>query len=199
MISVEERYNIDYDIVLNNWFYYELHRIQYKINLLSTNFVKLVFEVQYDLYADKIRIKILLKMLFSALNFILFKLSNSIYAKYNRITKQLYIFLIKTILYNTSRSLYTTQLQQFLAFANWNRLQSSIYYFENYTLSKYARWFVIVSSLLQYWLRQKYIQLYFIEDLQKVFVEELLKQNSINIIVADFALNIKLNSLLISS
>lgn len=200
LISIAERHDMKYDIVKNDRYHYKLQRMWQKMNAQTIKTAKAAFDTLHDLIqSDSINRKTSLKTLALVLNLILIRFLNSAHAKYDEMIKQLHDFFMKTMLHERSWQAYIAQLQAFSSSTEWNHLQSSLHHLRSYTLFDHARWFIIISSLLRCWLREEHIQLYFHESLQRVFAQDLLKRSLTDVIVSEFALNVKSISLLMSS
>ena len=194
-VSIAQKDNLHFDVSSNERFHQNSCRMRREMNSRKIKHTRETFAIEWELNS-KIALSLIEKLSF-ALDFVLSRFSNSIHSKYEDMIKLLHVFLVKAILHdNKSRHLYTNQLQRFSFSFEWNRLQSSFYHLESYTLSEHARWFIIASSLLRIWLREKHISSFFLSKMQKEFVEKLMKKSSIDIIVFCFAINVKSNNLL---
>ena len=197
LVLTEERHNLNYDIVANDRFHHEIHRIRRVMNAQITKIAQKTLSIEYELNSSESKSS--LKRLSFALDLILSRSSDLAHVEYENMIKQLHAFLLKDILNDKDRHLYITQLQQILSSIDWNRLQSSLHHLRSYILFEHARWSIIAPSLLRCWLKLEHIQSYYLQEVKRVFVDDVQEHDLINIIVSCFATNVKCNSLLMSA
>lgn len=162
LISSDDHENIDFDIMKNDRFHFQTLQHQREMNNIHAITKKETFAIKWELSTEKLT---LLK-LFSALDIIVTRLSDSAHFKYAELCKQLHHLLLDIMLKSTATQEYIAVLKWWSFASEFARLQSSLHHLKSYSLLKHVRWIVMISVLLICWLKRQYCQKFYFAAMQ---------------------------------
>lgn len=191
-VPTEERRLLDYNIFTNRRYYRTVLAIREDIDNLPTNAVRQVYGVTQGINPD-LGLIALFKLLL-ALNIVLSRLGDPAYLEYQGLSSIMYKLLIEAILTLSAAKEYRAILRSFPFLPSQLRVQGLLYYLKSYSLSKYARWSIVIPSLLRCQLQPKHICQHFLLVLRGNGIQDL-----IGYIVLQFVVAVRSNSVLIST
>ena len=163
LISNDHRDDLNYDIIQNDKFHHQIMRQKNEMNKLRSIAKKKIFASRWNLFVEQST----LIQLFSALDIIVTRSSDFAHSEYDDLCKQFHHLLLNVILTTATTQTYAIAIRHWFFASEFARLHFSIHHLKNYSLSKHARWIVIVFALLRCWLKNRHFQSYYLIAMQR--------------------------------
>ena len=158
-IDAHVKNNLNFDIIKQNRFHNVTIAQKQKMTSLSIKIKREKFAFDLELSVEQSS----LFNIFFALNIITTRLSDSAHSEYENICKMFHTFFLEIILIIANAKFYVIAIRNWFFSSNFEHLHSSLHHFKNYSLSKHARWIVIVSELLRCWIQKRNIQSHYFD------------------------------------
>lgn len=162
LISAEARDNLDFDIIQQGQFHTQTMYQRLEMSQIQTKTKREQFATQWDLTVEQSS----LFKISSVLDIISTWFENSAHSKYSELCKLLHQLLVEIILTSAEVNAYAIVLRRWFFVSDFERLQSSLHHLKSYSLSKHARWIIIISELLQCWLKKLHLQSFYLNSVR---------------------------------
>ena len=129
--------------------------------------------------------------MFSIFDIIVIKSSDFAHFKYDDLCKQFYHLLLNVIFTTTTTQIYVIAIRYWLFASKFARFHFSIHHFKSYSLSKHARWIVIVFAFFRCWLKNRYFQQYYLIAMQRHLFNHFSDFIATEIIIRIFAIIVR--------